>query len=77
MSEIKLTKRYPHSRTEDIADAYTRGFEDGMKMGRGECHVKIVEGMSPTPYYVCSECGNAERHPFKFCPECGRKVVSE
>jgi hypothetical protein len=33
MTEIKLTKRYPHSRTEDITDAFMRGYEQGKKDG--------------------------------------------
>lgn len=30
MVEIKLTKRYPNSRTEDITDAYMRGWNDAL-----------------------------------------------
>lgn len=30
MSEIKLNRRYPDSKPEDIIDAYTRGFEIGL-----------------------------------------------
>lgn len=30
MKEIKLTKRYPQSRTEDIVDAYMRGWNDAL-----------------------------------------------
>ena len=30
MVEIKLTKRYPQSRTEDIVDAYMRGWNDAL-----------------------------------------------
>ena len=29
MIEIKLEKRYPHSRTEDITDAFMRGYQQG------------------------------------------------
>ena len=29
MTEIKLTKRYPHSRAEDITDAFMRGYKQG------------------------------------------------
>lgn len=47
MTEIKLTKRYPHSRTEDITDAFMRGYEqgkkDGLKVGK-----KIVLGAFET-----------------------------
>lgn len=34
MSEIKLQRRYPDSRPEDISDAYMRGFECGLDIGR-------------------------------------------
>ena len=30
MTEIKLTKRYPQSRTEDIVDSYMRGWNDAL-----------------------------------------------
>ena len=33
MTEIKLKKRYPQSRTEDITDAFMRGYEQGKKDG--------------------------------------------
>lgn len=32
MSDIKLNRRYPESRLEDVTDAYTRGFELGRAM---------------------------------------------
>lgn len=31
MTKIKLEKRYPHSRTEDITDAFMRGYQQGYK----------------------------------------------
>lgn len=38
MTEIKLKKRYPQSKVEDITDAFMRGYEqgrtDGLKVGR-------------------------------------------
>lgn len=38
MTEIKLKKRYPQSKVEDITDALMRGYEqgrtDGLKVGR-------------------------------------------
>lgn len=39
MTEIKLTKRYPHSRTEDITDAFMRGYQQGCEDGykKKEC----------------------------------------
>ena len=36
MSEIKLNRRYPESRPEDITDAYTRGVEVGRAMRMDE-----------------------------------------
>ena len=31
MTEINLKKRYPHSRDEDITDAFMRGYQEGYK----------------------------------------------
>ena len=40
MSEIKLTKRYPLSRTEDITDAYMRGWNDALDaVQNGKFHI--------------------------------------
>jgi len=40
MIEIKLTKRYPHSRTEDITDAYMRGWNDALDaVQNGKFHI--------------------------------------
>ena len=40
MSEIKLTKRYPNSRTEDIIDAYMRGWNDALDaVQQGKFHI--------------------------------------
>lgn len=40
MTEIKLTKRYPHSRTEDITDAYMRGWNDALDaVQNGKFHI--------------------------------------
>ena len=36
MTEIKLTKRYPQSRTEDIVDAYMRGWNDALDAVQNE-----------------------------------------
>ena len=40
MTEIKLTKRYPQSRTEDITDAYMRGWNDALDaVQNGKFHI--------------------------------------
>ena len=40
MAEIKLTKRYPNSRTEDITDAYMRGWNDALDaVQNGKFHI--------------------------------------
>jgi hypothetical protein len=40
MIEIKLTKRYPNSRTEDITDAYMRGWNDALDaVQNGKFHI--------------------------------------
>ena len=40
MIEIKLTKRYPNSRTEDIIDAYMRGWNDALDaVQNGKFHI--------------------------------------
>ena len=40
MTEIKLTKRYPNSRTEDIVDAYMRGWNDALDaVQNGKFHI--------------------------------------
>ena len=49
MTEIKLTKRYPLSRTEDITDAYMRGWNDALDaVQNGKFH--IAEQTEPTGY---------------------------
>ena len=36
MSEMKLTRRYPDSRPEDITDAYMRGMAAGMEIANSQ-----------------------------------------
>lgn len=48
MSEIKLTKRFPESRPEDITEAYMRGYEDGRKVSE-TCEV-----------VCCRDCAEAD-----------------
>ena len=43
MTEIKLTKRYPNSRTEDIVDAYMRGWNDALDaVQNGKFHIADI-----------------------------------
>lgn len=53
----------------------------------GTCHMKLLENMHTRAYqdmYECDECGEqvlretymGKSEPPKFCPNCGRKVVS-
>ena len=51
MTEIKLTKRYPQSRTEDIVDAYMRGWNDALDaVQNGKFHI------ADTPQTDCDTC---------------------
>ena len=55
MTEIKLTKRYPNSRIEDITDAYMRGWNDALDaVQNGKFH--IAEQTEP----ICENCKWAE-----------------
>lgn len=36
MPDMELHRRYPHSRTEDITDAYMRGYEAGYTYAKRE-----------------------------------------
>lgn len=61
MTEIKLTKRYPQSRAEDITDAFMRGYQQGCEDGYkkkefdrdGDCFgckyigLRYIEGATP------------------------------
>ena len=75
MSEIILEKRYPHSRSEDITDAFMRGYvkgkadrpqgkwidvwQDGICSWRGTCSVCRSTNDIPPPFEA------------NFCPNCG------
>lgn len=54
MTEIKLTKRYPNSRTEDITDAYMRGWNDALDaVQNGKFHIADT---SQTERSTCDTC---------------------
>lgn len=57
MTEIKLTKRYPNSRTEDITDAYMRGWNDALDaVQNGKFHIADT---SQTEMPECAEWKDA------------------
>lgn len=66
MTEIKLTKRYPQSRTEDIIDAYMRGWNDALDAAQNGKF--IINDDRKTEPQTCSvngrpyDCGNCEYH---------------
>ena len=73
--EIRLEKRYPNSRVEDVTDAFMRGYMAAHK--EGEWEERYVEDESPffRRRYYCSACGdwNTYGKP-KFCPNCGARM---
>lgn len=53
MIEIKLTKRYPNSRTEDITDAYMRGWNDALDaVQNGKFHIADTPQTEQTEHLV-------------------------
>ena len=89
MSEIILKKRYPHSRSEDITDAFMRGYVKGKAdRPQGEWEEKttfhngdddpIIEEWQSAK---CSVCGKYHTTPYlyyfndyNFCPHCGADI---
>lgn len=84
MSEIKLTKRFPESRPEDITEAYMRGYEAGLNFRERTCHQVNIGGYSFR--FECSACGyvaivhnctvRLDELP-NYCPKCGARVEVE
>ena len=62
MSEIKLNRRYPESRLEDVTDAYMRGFEVGLAM-RADENSELRELVRNVEHY--------ERFGCRGCPHSG------
>ena len=68
MTEIKLTRRYPQSRTEDIVDAYMRGWNDALDaVQNGKFH--IAEQTEP----------QMERHlpDYSYEADLGRRIMEQ
>ena len=67
MTEIKLTKRYPNSRTEDITDAYMRGWNDALDaVQNGKFHI------ADTPQTDCknTSCPYFKNPDYSRCMKC-------
>ena len=70
MTEIKLTKRYPNSRTEDITDAYMRGWNDALDaVQNGKFH--IAEQTEPSAEEEKVKCPFNDPIPCEWinCPK--------
>ena len=66
MTEIKLTKRYPNSRIEDITDAYMRGWNDALDAVQ---YGKFHTADTPQTDYPCNTCANKGDHDGE-CQNC-------
>ena len=55
MREIILKKRYPHSREEDITDAFMRGYEKG-KTDRPNVDRDQIDSAPSIDICFCKEC---------------------
>ena len=80
MTEIKLTKRYPNSRTEDITDAYMRGWNDALDaVQNGKFHIaKQTEPKScdnceyedlGSSEGACDTCEDVKGEPTNWTPK--------
>ena len=85
MTEITLKKRYPHSREEDITDAFMRGYEKGKAdRPQGEwidAEIPLESGGS-MPIQACNLCKTFYPLEYtggghRFCPNCGAKMVKD
>lgn len=67
MSDIKLYPRYPHSRQEDITDAYTQGVVCGIEFA--EVEIKKLRNLvaqllrCPTHLDDCAKCEHVKVTP--------------
>ena len=73
MTEIKLTKRYPNSRTEDITDAYMRGWNDALDaVQNGKFHIADTPQTDLSKEEFIEQMKNA-RLEIKPLTDCGWK----
>ena len=74
---IKLEKRYPQSRDEDITDAFMRGYLAGRSSADRPTGEWVSEDGTPSgaAYSVyCSRCGQWSEYRGFFCLWCGAKM---
>lgn len=74
---IKLEKRYPQSRDEDITDAFMRGYLAGRSSADRPTGEWVSEDGTPSEasYSVyCSRCGQWSEYRGFFCLWCGAKM---
>lgn len=74
MIPIKLEKRYPESRDEDIIDAFMQGYLKGKAdrpQGEWIAHATAVDDKEYIEYGRCSECGELAFVRMNYCPNCG------
>lgn len=79
---IKLEKRYPESKDEDITDAFLQGYIKGkVDRPQGEWIEKYNgNGWDDFWDYTCSHCGkkyeraDAVLYHANFCPNCGARM---
>lgn len=84
MIPIKLEKRYPQSKDEDITDAFMRGYMQGISADRPTGEWIIVErgsnenGFTKWNELKCPFCGHEpvfeDFDDMNYCPNCGAKM---
>lgn len=71
MTEIKLTKRYPQSRTEDIVDAYMRGWNDALDaVQNGKFIINDDRKAEPQTENPCDGCVCDDGKHLMYCMNC-------
>ena len=74
MTEIKLTKRYPNSRTEDITDAYMRGWNDALDaVQNGKFHIADTPQTDCDRYVITNDEGDKAYNCIGCQTDCGWK----
>lgn len=78
MIPIKLEKRYPKSRVEDITDAFMRGYLKGeANRPKGEWTNKGGEPIKDKFSVYCSKCKEWSEYRTDFCPNCGAEMMTK
>lgn len=74
MREIILKKRYPHSREEDITDAFMRGYEKGKADRPQGKWIYTNNPLRLDDEWACNRCGNISFVKTNFCDRCGARM---